>query len=155
MARPSRYDAAYCAQLQAHMAGGLSYESFAGKIGVGINTLYEWEKKHTAFREAKSRGKAASLQFWEQIGLAAVLGIDLPSKGGQTINGRKINAAMWIFTMKCRFRDQGWRDDKVIELAPIEPFIIERSFGEKAGSKIEVGATTDGKPAPVAKRKKS
>ena len=111
MARPTRYDPAYCAQLVTHMAAGLSFESFAGSIHVGINTLYEWAKRHKAFREAKEQGAAASLLWWERIGKAAVLGIDVPLAGGGKVEGKKVSPAMWIFTMKCRFRDHGWRDD--------------------------------------------
>lgn len=111
LGRPSPYDAAFCAQLVAHMGGGLSFESFAGKVGVSVNTLYEWAKRHKPFREAKGEGNAKSLLWWEQLGQAAILGIKVPLGGGREVDGRKVNAAMWVYTMKCRFRAHGWNEN--------------------------------------------
>ncbi|MES3012612.1 MAG: hypothetical protein V4750_02645 [Pseudomonadota bacterium] len=143
MARPSRYDSAYCAQLEAHMGAGLSFSSFGGKAKVTKETLYQWVSRYPAFADSKRRGELASLYWWESIGQMAMLGGEIKI-GGKAYDGRKVNAAMWIFTMKCRFRDEGWRDDKVIEAAPMEPFIVQQQFtgtGTLTMGAMPVGAT--------------
>ncbi len=94
--RPSKYDPAFCDQLEKHMAQGFSIESFAGKIGVSRDTLYAWSKVHPEFSDTIKRGTDQSLFFWEKLGLMGVLG---KQKG--------FNATMWIFNMKNRFK---WRD---------------------------------------------
>lgn len=124
--QPTRYDPTYCAQLVAHMSGGLSFAAFAAKIGVCRDTLYEWASKHRAFSDAKKRGEAASLLWWEQLGQAAALGIQIKSNDGKTtIDGKKVSPALWIFTMKCRFRAEGWAEDP----PPDDDRAKRRSFG--------------------------
>lgn len=94
--RPSKYNPALIEDLVKHMTQGLSFESFAGRVGVHKDTLYEWLKHHPEFSDAKKRGEAGSLLFWEKLGLLGVVG---KQKG--------FNATMWIFNMKNRFK---WRD---------------------------------------------
>lgn len=108
--RPSKYKEEYCEQLIEHMTQGYSYLSFAGKVRVCFDTLYEWEKVHTAFSEAKKIGWAQSLLFWESMGVDA------------SIDKSNINTAIYIFSMKCKFRKQGWNDlpDLVQEKKPDE-----------------------------------
>lgn len=100
--RPTLYREEYCQMLEDHMAEGLSYESFAGKIRVCKDTLYQWEKDHPEFSYSKKIGKEASKFLWESLGLAGVKG-----------QIEKFNAATWIFTMKNRF---DWRDKTETEL---------------------------------------
>jgi hypothetical protein len=112
MGRPSKYKPEYCEALVRHMKGGLSFESFAGAIGVHYDTLYAWEKRHAAFSEAKKKGAAASLLWWEQVGKAAMLGQDMVTRDekGNVIGkvaSKSFNATIWIFAMKNR---HGWRD---------------------------------------------
>lgn len=78
------------------MADGLSYESFAGKLRVCRDTLYNWEKLFPEFSYSKKVGKEASLLKWETIGLDAVEG-----------RIEKFSAPTYIFTMKNRFE---WKD---------------------------------------------
>jgi hypothetical protein len=59
--RPSKYDPGFCDVLIQHMEEGLSYESFAGRLSVNIDTLYEWEKVHPEFSEAKKIARAKQL----------------------------------------------------------------------------------------------
>lgn len=96
--RPTDYKDDYPRQLIEHMAQGFSYAAFAGRIGVAVATLYNWEKDNPAFLEAKSVGAASCQLFWESIGIAASKGL---------IEG--FSASAWIFNMKNRF---GWRDQK-------------------------------------------
>ena len=82
-----------------HMSQGYSYQSFAADIDVSFDTLYEWEKVHPEFSESKKVGWAKSLKHWESIGIDS------------SIDKSNVNTAMWIFTMKCKFRKQGWNED--------------------------------------------
>lgn len=108
MGRPSKYQSEYCEQLVAHMSQGLSFESFAGSVGVHRDTLYQWAKDYPEFSDAKKEGWAASLLFYEQIGLQGMQG---------QLN--KFNATSWIFTMKCRFRQSGWDENaKAVQDTP-------------------------------------
>lgn len=47
------YDPKYCNMLIDHGKKGLDFESFAAEIGVSRQTIYDWEKKHVEFEEAK------------------------------------------------------------------------------------------------------
>lgn len=94
--RPSPFKEEYCDMLIDHMEAGLSYESFAGLVGVCRATIYNWEKLHPSFLDAKSRGHAKMLLGLERLGLQGMIG-DL--KG--------FNASVFIFTMKNKC---GWSD---------------------------------------------
>jgi transcriptional regulator with XRE-family HTH domain len=67
--RPSKYDPAYCDQVEEAMAEGYSLTAFAGKIDVSRSTINEWMENHPEFSEAVSRAKAKRLLKWEEIGL--------------------------------------------------------------------------------------
>lgn len=95
--RPTKYRGEYCQELIEHMGNqGLSYESFAGVIGVSIQTLYEWEAKHKRFFEAKQEAFAKNRVWWERVGAAGMAG-KIPG----------FNSTVWVFSMKNR---HGWRD---------------------------------------------
>jgi hypothetical protein len=64
--RPSSYDPKYCDELIEHCTGGLSFESFAGAIGVCFKTLYNWADKHPEFLQAQKIGEAKAMLFWEK-----------------------------------------------------------------------------------------
>lgn len=99
--RPTKYKQEYCQQLIDHMAQGLSFESFAGVIGVHDETLRNWSTKYPEFFAARKIGYAKNQVFWEKLGLAGAAG---------KVDG--FNSAAWIFNMKNRFR---WRDRQEIE----------------------------------------
>lgn len=94
--RPTKYKKEYCEQLIEHFEEGFSYGSFAGKIGVNQDTLYEWEKVHPEYSESKKIGYSKSMYYWEKLGLSGI-------KGETT---GKFAASPFIFMMKCRFRDE-------------------------------------------------
>jgi hypothetical protein len=56
------------------MSKGLPFNSFAGVIGVCIDTLHEWVKTHEEFSVAKSIGTGKLLLFDEQLALAGSSG---------------------------------------------------------------------------------
>lgn len=94
--RPTSYKEEYCEQLIKHMAEGLSFESFAGAVGVSKQTLYDWAAANPEFLDAKQRGFEVSRLTWERIGLKI-------TKAGEG------NATAFIFNMKNRFKEE-WRD---------------------------------------------
>jgi len=139
--RPTKYRKSYCAALIAHMAGGLSFESFAGTIDVNRDTLYEWEKRHPQFSDAKKLGEGKSLIWWERIGKAAMLGNDVKLENGQLLSMRNFNTTMWIFAMKNR---HGWRDRHDHQIvAEFKPFVVETSDGEITTLGVSRGAKSD------------
>ena len=97
--RPSKYKDTYPDELCEHMKGGLSFESFGGKVGLAETTLHKWKNPksgffHKKFLQSYKKGLTASMLHWEEMGHDMVL-------AGQG------NATVWIFNMKNRF---GWKD---------------------------------------------
>lgn len=54
--RPTKYEARFCAMLIDHMAEGYSFDSFAGKVNICRDTLYEWRSKYPDFSYAYKMG---------------------------------------------------------------------------------------------------
>lgn len=63
--RPSKYDPAYCDDVQAFMDQGYSLTAFAGYIGVARSTINVWMEQNPEFSEAVSRAKAKRAMWWE------------------------------------------------------------------------------------------
>lgn len=93
--RKSKYKEKYVEDLIEHMKEGNSYKSFAAKIGVHVDTLYEWESKYSEFSEAKKVAFSMSESYWEDLGKKM-------AEGG--------NASVWKFNMKNRF---GWKENTI------------------------------------------
>lgn len=87
--RPTKFKPEYCKMLIDHMAQGMSYESFAATCDTHRDTLYNWEKVHKEFLDAKREGNEKRLAFYEKLGFE-----------GMTGKHEKFSAAMWIFYMK-------------------------------------------------------
>jgi len=92
--------------LTSHMESGLSYESFGGVVAVSKQTLYDWEKAHPEFLDAKNVGESKCRLYWEKVGRDGLYNETIKTDDGMTVN-RSINATIWIFNLKNRF---GWRD---------------------------------------------
>ena len=56
--RPSKYRPEYCGLVQEYMGQGYSLTAFAGSIGCGRGTVYEWEASIPAFYEAVNIARA-------------------------------------------------------------------------------------------------
>ena len=93
--RPTKYRPEFCHLVIEHMKQGLSFESFAGKVGVWKEAIYEWIKKHEDFANAVKVGRAAQRYALEKMALAQALG---KFKGAP---------ATTIFVLKNTI---GWRD---------------------------------------------
>jgi hypothetical protein len=104
--RPSLYKPEYGAMLIQHMSEGLSFEAFGGVVGVCARTLYDWEQAHPEFLQAKKTGESFSRLYWEKIGRDGLHNEVIKDGDGCTVT-RSINATIWIFNMKNRFK---WRD---------------------------------------------
>ena len=66
--RPTLYRPEYCQELISHMQSGFTFESFAGRIGVAKHTIYDWDKVHPEFLQAKKQGQAALEYYLEGVG---------------------------------------------------------------------------------------
>lgn len=95
--RPSKYKPEYCDVLEGHFEQGYSYEAFAGRIGVSKQTLYDWEKAHPEFLDAKRRYEGLTQLFWEGRLIALAKDKD------------EGNATAIVFGLKNRAPDS-WRD---------------------------------------------
>ena len=65
---PTKYHPDFCQLVIQHMAGGFSFESFAGVIGVCKKTLYNWRDENPDFLHAGKTGKELSRLYWESLG---------------------------------------------------------------------------------------
>lgn len=105
--QPTKYKPEYCKMLVKHLSEGYSFESFVAELpqddDVCVRTLYRWVDANPEFCQAKKKGEALGLKFWEKVGAR------------QAVAG-KGNATSWIFMMKNRY---GWRDK--IEVTPPNP----------------------------------
>lgn len=114
--RPTVFKNEYCQQLIDHMATGLSFEAFAGAISVTKDTLYDWCEKFPDFSYAKQTGTQKSRMFWEKLGVDHIINSTETIREGkdQISTSKSLNAAVWIFNMKNRFRDE-WRDKQEVD----------------------------------------
>lgn len=110
--RPSLYKPEYGALLIQHMAEGLSFEAFGGVVGVCARTLYDWEHAHPEFLQAKKNGETLCRLYWEKVGRDGLYNEVIKDNDGCTVT-RSINATLWIFNMKNRFK---WRDKSEDEI---------------------------------------
>lgn len=116
--RPSKYKPEFCQELIEAGKEGYSIEAFAGKIGVSRECIYEWTRVHPEFSDAKKVFETASQRYWESVGKLGMLG-----------QVKNFNAAVWIFSMKNRFK---WRDVTTVETDPTDSppaFVYETEWG--------------------------
>lgn len=103
MGAPSLYKPAYCQQIIQYLAEGHTIKAFAGHIGVGLRTVYDWIKQHDEFADAHEIGEAKSLGFWEDKLIAAAKG-----------DNKDAAPSVLIFGVKNRGSEY-WRDVHKIE----------------------------------------
>lgn len=77
-------------------ANGESVAEVAVKLGIGRTTFYNWVDKYPKFKEAYAQGQFICEAWWMQAGRLGMM--------GRIAN---VNATLWIFNMKNRFK---WRD---------------------------------------------
>jgi hypothetical protein len=97
--RPTIYRPELGQQLMQAMAGGLSAEAAAARIGISARSMFEWQKVHPEFLQAVQEGRHRAMLFWE------TLAIDVAR--GKPGNGQMISLAL-----KNRSRAaSGWHHD--------------------------------------------
>jgi hypothetical protein len=119
--RPTTYKPEYCEMLIDHMSSGLSFESFAGVVRSTKQTLYSWCHNFPEFLDAKSQATELCRLWWEQAG-----------RNGMFMGGKDnpFQSAIWVYNMKCRFRDE-WMETKEINLkAKVQEITKEEAQAE-------------------------
>lgn len=109
LGRPTLYKPEYCQMLIDHMANGDSLTDFAALIDVHIDTIYEWAKVYSDFSEAKKRAFAKCQSWWEKQGKEGLWEETEYDEKGRPLKSKRINATVWIYNMKCRFKAD-WHD---------------------------------------------
>lgn len=132
----SKYDPVMCQTLLKMMKEGKGPTQVASKLGIASSTLKSWASDTTKpeFMEAIEQGRTDYQAYWEEIGQKGILGqID------------KFNAAVWIFQMRCRFREE-WNDlthqkieviNSVEKMSDSELTTALQTFTKKLDSKKE------------------
>ena len=103
-------------------ANGESVAEVALQIGISKGTFYNWVNKYPKFREAYAQGQFVCEAWWMQLGRAGAAG-----------RVRNVNATMWIFNMKNRFK---WRDRPDPEDVGADEMTPEE-FARKAHAALE------------------
>lgn len=120
-----KYKMQFCLDLIDHMAEGFSFESFAGKIRVGIRTIYEWAETYSEFGLAKDVGQGAALEYWERLYKASSTGVGLRVKD---IDGElkivKPDKTLLIFALKTRFH-KIWGEKMAVAATEDDQFTLE------------------------------
>lgn len=115
--RPTEYRPDFCEILIEHMSGGLSFESFAGVIGVDLGTMQDWlqavdkkgEPKYPEFIRAKAIAVEKCRLYWEKMGIEGLWNTSSKEHGS-----RSFNSAVWAKNMKCRFSKE-WGESVKVE----------------------------------------
>jgi hypothetical protein len=113
MGRPTKYYEGRCDELLELADTGFSLHAAAAKMGVHIDTIYEWINVHPIFSEAVKEFKARSLVKWESYGLEGLFHANFK---GDT----------WKFNMFNRFRDLYTKDGTATQVGMAEkPKVLE------------------------------
>lgn len=98
MARPSKYDPAFCEAVLEFGKEGMGRAEIAAELEINRETLNEWCKAHPEFSDAIKSALDLSQAWWERKGREGAVG---------KVDG--FNATGYIFQMKNRFRED-WND---------------------------------------------
>lgn len=103
MARPTKYDPAFCDQVRELAATGASKAEMALDLGIAYSTFDVWQNDIPEFSEAVKEAETISRGWWEKQGRLATFG-----------GCEGYNATSYIFQMKNRFRED-WNDKRELE----------------------------------------
>ena len=112
------YKPEYCDELIKYMGQGKSFVSFAGHIGVGKRTIYDWVERYPEFSEAKQVAKAKCEDFYIALGLDMATG-----------NLEKCNATAYVWLTKNILR---WTDRAETQGSESQPINITISKDDSA-----------------------
>jgi DNA-binding XRE family transcriptional regulator len=130
--RPTAYNEEYCEMLIEHMKKGLSFESFAGVVGVANQTIYNWEKEFPEFLEAKRIGTGYCRLFYEQAGVDGLWEKEEYDVTKRVKTSKKINDRIWRLNMANRF---GWRENQTLQEKIVEKRLIIQNEPEEPEDK--------------------
>lgn len=125
MARPSKYDPAFCDEAFEFLKQGYSATAFAGHIGVSRQTLYNWADERPEFFDALKSGQAAGVHWWED-------------RLRDIAEGKDGNATAAIFALKNRGADD-WRDKQEVAHGVTDEFQQFLDQVSARSSRIGVG----------------
>ena len=100
----SKYKPEYCQMLIDWAKEGRSTQSFAGKIEVGLRTVYRWKNKYPEFSEAWDISHAIHLERMEKLA-------ERQARGNDEDGSVWGSPHMTQFLMKARYR--GMYGDKI------------------------------------------
>ena len=72
--RPSSYRPEVGQEIANAMAGGLSAEAAAAKVGISARSLFNWQQEHPDFLQSIQEGRQQALLWWEERALAMAEG---------------------------------------------------------------------------------
>lgn len=104
MTRERKYKEEYCELLIKHMKMGKSFQSFPSSIYaydkqmVGLQTLYDWERKYPEFADAKELAMQEALSYFETRAFAKTSGQKIDG-----IDAKSIDAYVLMGMLKTRF----------------------------------------------------
>jgi hypothetical protein len=99
--RPTLYRREMCDRLVNAMAGGLTAEAAAARIGISARSLFYWQQQHPEFLQAIQEGRQRSQLWWEERALAMA-------------NGEAGNTQIVMLGLRNRSRAAtGWNNDTV------------------------------------------
>lgn len=98
MARPTKYDPAFCDKIIEMAKEGASKAEMAMELDICYATFDNWQNSIPEFLEAVKKAERISQGWWEKQGRIATFG---------GFDG--FNATSYIFNMKNRFKED-WRD---------------------------------------------
>ena len=99
--RPTLYRREMCDRLVEAMAGGLTAEAAAARIGISARSLFYWQQQHPEFLQAIQEGRQRSQLWWEERALAMA-------------NGESGNTQIVVLGLRNRSRAAtGWNNDTV------------------------------------------
>jgi len=97
------------------MAGGLSAEAAAAKIGISARSLFYWQREHPEFLQAILEGRQQCLLWWEV-------------RAQEMAKGKPGNAQLVMLSLRNRSRAaHGWNNEtlKVEHSGPDGPLAVE------------------------------
>jgi molecular chaperone DnaK (HSP70) len=117
--RPTKFSLRLCQKAQRLWAAGFTDAEVAQKVGVSVDAIYDWDKKHAAFSQSRLRGKAIADQLVEKALFKRATGFVAPDchvsqfEGDITITDIEKHyppdTAAIVFWLKNR-KPKEWRD---------------------------------------------
>lgn len=115
----NKYKKEYCELLIKHMRKGFSYETFGATVGCGRTTLYDWERLHKDWKQAKAKAIEEAQKFFESRLLAKLSGQKLT----EGFDIKMVDTACLIFALKTRFH-KTYGENKDIDISVTPPKIV-------------------------------